>query len=83
MINTSTSAINVVYNSTCFYPFGSVYYTENGTTSIVDWPREQLLLNKKAKDILEAVVKNSTVWYKTNMSKKCFLIRNSDDDDDD
>ena len=54
----------------------------NGTTNIVDWPREQLLLNKKAKDILEAVVKNSTVWYKTNMSKKCFLIRNSDDDDD-
>lgn len=74
LINTARSSVYMPIDKTVHYPFGSVYYTNNGSVSTKDYARELLLLNQQAKDIFELVVKNDAVWYKSTMVDKCSTL---------
>lgn len=74
LINTANSSVYIPIDDRVHYPFGSVYYTNNGSVSTKGFSRELLLLNKQAKDIFELIVKNDAVWYKSTMVDKCSTL---------
>ena len=70
------TSVYVSYNSNVLLPFGSVYYTKHGSIQTKDYPTEQLALKPIAMNILDSVLRNDVLWYKSIMIDK--LIKKSD-----
>ena len=63
------------YNLQLVYPFGSVYYTKHGSISHRGLIAESLSLNKKAMDILDLVIRNNAISYKSSMIDKILKLK--------
>lgn len=64
LISAMTTAVSSIQENQVVFPFGSVYYTSMGTLSTKESPSSPMILDPRARKLLEKLVKTHNVWYK-------------------